>query len=199
MRTTNNYGWQVPTKTDVADIEKVSQTFDEIDEGLKRTMDNVSEELANRYTKSELADLLAAQDAKILALKRAAFYMPGDEFTVEGTTAGYVTNDGNDFWFMIALRKAIWPGTNIVHKHITTPGGSGDSNLLTVRQNRRYFIGDASGQDSMFKINTFRVTENAILCNCSRKSGILLGVGEQPINNDPVGVWYTFKLYAEQV
>ena len=196
MRTTNNYGWQVPTKTDVADIEKVSQTFDEIDEGLKETMDNVSAELANRYTKSELADLLAEQDAKILALKRAAFYMPGDSFTVEGETAGYVTNSGKDFHFTIPLMKAVYPGTKIIHKHTNTIGGNGGNYLLSVRQNGKFLIGDASGQGIMFKINTFKVTENAILCNCSRDPE--LPIGSQPTNNDTVGVWYTFKLYAEQ-
>lgn len=198
MRTTNNYGWQVPTKTDVADIEKVSQTFDEIDEGLKGTMDNVSAELANRYTKSELADLLAEQDAKILALKKAAFYMPGDSFTVEGHTAGFVTNDKKDFHFTIPLMKAVYPGTKLTHKHNPTPAGTGDNNLLTIVQNGKYLIGSPSGQDFVFEIKSLTKKENALFCNCTFFLGQNPPYNPQPTNNDTVGVWYTFKLYAEQ-
>ena len=198
MRETENYKVPVPEPPDVADIDALDCAFDAMDFWLKELEGNISAELTNKYTKKEVDALLQQQGQKMEILKRAAFYIPGDEFTVEGKTAGYVTNSGNDFWFTIPLRKEIWPGTNIVHKHITTPGGSGDSNLLNVRQNGKYFIGDASGQDSMFNISTFRVTENAILCNCRRTPGVPLGVGEQPINNDTVGVWYTFKLYAEQ-
>ena len=103
------------------------------------------------------------------------YYKPGDSFSIDMYTAGFITNAGSEMWFTVPLDKPVM-GVNSVS--ITT------SNGFQVRQNNKYQYGSTAG--------TYAKPTKYYASFIPGKIGINVGAAfsntTNTVNNNPCGI-----------
>ncbi len=77
---------------------------------------------------------LYAKEAKGLGF--IPYYKPGDSFSIDMFTSGFITNSGTELWFTVPLDKPLLGVTSV---SVTTGNG------FQVRQNNKYLYGSSAG------------------------------------------------------
>ena len=115
-----------------------------------------------------------AKEAKGLGF--IPYYKPGDSFSIDMFTSGFITNAGTELWFTVPLDKPLLGVTSV---SVTTGNG------FQVRQNNKYLYGSSAGACAKPKAytNTSLIPGKIGINVCG-----VFGNTTNVVNNSPCGI-----------
>ena len=115
-----------------------------------------------------------AKEAKGLGF--IPYYKPGDSFSIDMFTSGFITNSGTELWFTVPLDKPLLGVTSV---SVTTGNG------FQVRQNNKYLYGSSAGACAKPKAytNTSLIPGKIGINVCG-----VFGNTTNVVNNSPCGI-----------